>query len=470
MPWKVAGQGDTRDASRAIAFNPVLKIVLIAAVALGLLIPLTLFENLVGERAERQRLVEFEIGDLWGQPQTVAGPILLVPAQRELTDEQGRVTMLEEHLLLLPDSYKVEAVLEPERRNRGPFEAVVYRLALKLDAVFLLAGSPRESLEGAKPDWARARLLLGLGDQRSLTEAPYISWDGRGLVTEPGLPSLLADLTTGGLQSDLPLGADDFGRPLAFSASLLLNGSSRLSILPLGRTTSATVASSWPHPSFEGAVLPIESEVSDEGFSARWSASHFSRSYPQVWRIGGVEEIRLSELAASAFGVCLHQPVDTYRQSERTTKYGLLFILLTFAFLFLYEVISGRRLHSLQYGLVGCALALFYLLLLALAEQMPFALAYAIAAASIVGQLVFYTAGAFGSLKHALGLGLVVTVLYGCLYLLISLQDLALLVGAIALFAVLLAVMAATRRTDWYAVMPMMEIEANVEKEKADPN
>lgn len=469
MPWRAARQSDARDPSHSMAFNPILKVVLIAALALGLLIPLTLLETLVEERADRQRQVEAEIGDLWGQPQTLAGPILLVPTQRELTDQQGRVTMREEHLVLLPDVYRVEATLEPERRNRGPFEVVVYRLALKLNGKFLLAGSPDDSLEGAKPDWARARLLLGLGDQRSLTDAPDIFWDGRGLEVEPGLPSIVSRLTPGGLQSELPLGADDFGRPLTFAASLTLNGSSRFSILPLGRTTSATVASSWPHPSFEGAVLPIRSEVSDEGFTARWSASHFSRSYPQIWSIGGVEETRLPDLVASAFGVNLYQPVDTYRQSERTTKYGLLFILLTFAMLFLYEVISGRRLHSLQYALVGCALALFYLLLLALAEQMPFALAYAIAAAAIVGQLSFYTAGALGSFKHAVCLGLIVAALYGCLYLLISLQDLALLVGAIALFAVLMVVMAVTRRTDWYAVLPMTEIETKAEKGVADP-
>ncbi|MGP1254197.1 MAG: cell envelope integrity protein CreD [Kiloniellales bacterium] len=462
MPWKQLSQNGSP--ASELAFNPIVKIVLIAGLALGLLIPLVLVQDLVEEREDRLQEVVREIGDLWGRPQTLAGPLLLVPASRVQVDEQGRRTRLEEQLVLLPDVYHVEAALEPERRSRGPFEAVVYRLNLNLTGHFSLPGRSDLALKGVQPDWTRARLLLGLEDQRRLTEAPEIEWDGRVLTAEPGLPSGLTALTAGGLQAELPLEADDFGRPLAFASSLTLNGSSHLAILPLGRTTSATITSTWPHPSFFGAFLPVEREVSDEGFTAHWSTSHFGRSYPQIWRLGEAGRVRIEELRASAFGVELYQPAGTYQQSERTTKYGLLFILFTFTLLFLYELISRRRLHILQYGLVGCALALFYLLLLALAEQMAFALAYAIAAGAVVAQLVFYTAGALGSLKPASGLGLLVAALYTGLFLLIGLEDLALLVGGIALFVALTAVMAVTRRIDWYAVAQAMKTDSKAEE------
>lgn len=465
MPWKRLSQNGSPAAE--LAFNPIVKILLIAGLALALLIPLALVQDLVGEREDRLRQVVREIGDLWGRPQTLAGPLLLVPASRVQVDEQGRRTRLEEQLVLLPDVYHVEAALEPERRSRGPFEAVVYRLNLKLTGHFSLPGRPDLALKGVQPDWTRARLLLGLEDQRRLTEAPEIVWDERGLAAEPGLPSDLAALTAGGLQAELNLGPDDFGRPLTFATSLTLNGSSHLDVLPLGRTTSATIASTWPHPSFYGAFLPLEREVSDEGFTARWSTSHFGRSYPQIWRLGEAGGVRMEDLRASAFGVELYQPAGAYQQSERTTKYGLLFILFTFTLLFLYELISRRRLHIFQYGLVGCALALFYLLLLALAEQLTFALAYAIAAGAIVAQLVFYTAGALDSLKRAAGLGLLVAALYAGLYLLIGLEDLALLVGGLALFVALTAVMAVTRRIDWYAIAQGMKTDPNAEETRS---
>lgn len=433
--------------------NPILKVLLILALIVGLLLPLALIEGLVSERQGRQHEVVLEIGQLWGRAQTVAGPILVVPARRTLVDRQGNRTVEEDSLVLLPDDYDLRGQVLPETRQRGIFDAVVYRLQLDIAGSFVL---PPEA-EGLDPsltvDWSNARLVLGLSDQRSVTDAPDLTWDGREVAMTPGLPQAVNRLSNGGMQAALPgLDSGTLDTPRPFSLSIALNGSQSLAFLPLGRNTTAAIESGWPHPSFFGSFLPESRNITDEGFSAEWATSYFARSYPQIWRVGDDNINRFSEIAQSGFGVRFFQPVDAYHQTERSAKYGVLFLVFTFAVLFLYEMVAGLRIHIFHYGLVGCSLALFYMLLLALAEQMGFGLAYAAGAAAVVAQIAFYTRAVLGSLRRTALLSGLLAALYGGLYVLMRLEDFALLVGAVALFAGLTAIMAVTRRIDWYAV------------------
>ncbi len=437
----------------ALSRHPVGKLALLLLLGLGLLIPLDMVDDLVRERERRQAHVETEIAERWGHPQILAGPVLVVPTTRHVRSGSSEIEA-EDTLVILPDRYDLEAELIPQTRRRGPFEAVVYRVKLALAAEFPAPADVLEAFPDMQPDWQAAEFVLGLSDPRSLPAAPELVWGGRRLALEPGLPKPLAGLTDSGLRAPAPFAAGASRQPVDLSAQLTLNGTRGVSVVPLGRTTQVRLAFPWPHPSFAGAFLPGESEISAEGFSARWSVSYLGRSYPQAWRDGAATSPEMGALRQSAFGVELYQPVDAYRQTERTVKYGLLFILMTYAVIYLYELIGRRRLHPVQYGLVGCALALFYLLLLALAEQVPFALAYAVAATAVAVQVAAYCTAPLGR-AGALGLGLVLALLYAGLYVLVRLEDLALLAGSLALFAALTALMLATRKIDWSKPTPL---------------
>lgn len=433
--------------------GPILKVLLIVGLVVGLLVPLMLIQEVVDERQGRQQQVAVEIGELWGRAQTIAGPVLVVPASRSTIDAEGKEIIQNDTLVLLPDDYRLTGVAEPETRRRGLFEATVYRLNLEIAGSFVLPSDAARQDPALILAWDRARLALGLSDQRSVTNAPSLDWDGESLAMTPGLPAAVRGLNSGGMQAPLSgLGPDRLDQPIPFSLSLALNGSQSLSFLPLGRQTRATMQSPWPHPSFFGAFVPETHEITEAGFTANWAASYFGRSYPQSWLMRGARHQPFNELTASAFGVRFFQPVDAYHQIERTAKYGVLFVVFTFTALFLFEIITGQRIHIFQYGLVGCALALFYLLLLAFSEQIGFTSAYAVGATAVVSQIVFYTHAVLGSARRTGVLGGLLALLYAGLYLLMQTEDFALLIGAVALFVGLTAIMAVTRRIDWYAI------------------
>jgi inner membrane protein len=223
--------------------------------------------------------------------------------------------------------------------------------------------------------------------------------------------------------------------------------------VPTGKATEVSVTSSWPHPGFSGAFLPETRQTTAAGFTASWRVAYFARAYPQAWLNGAIDQDEhRRRVGASQFGLDLVQTVDQYQQAERATKYGLLFILLTFASFFLWELLQTLRLHPVQYLLVGCALIVFYLLLLSISEHVAFATAYLVAAGATVGLVGAYSAAILrAGLKGALVVGGWLASLYGLLFVLLQLEDVALLVGAIAVFAALALVMFLTRRVEWYA-------------------
>jgi inner membrane protein len=228
-----------------------------------------------------------------------------------------------------------------------------------------------------------------------------------------------------------------------------MGGSSRLVVVPAGDETVVSLSSPWPDPSFDGAWLPGQRQVGAGGFDATWRVLNLARNFPSHWTDRQVDERRLS---ASAFGVSFLSPVDTYRTNERAVKYQLLFLGLTFLCFTLIELLAALRVHPVQYLLVGLALCLFYLLLLSLSEQIGFSRAYPIAAAAVVVLVTAYVRSVLATPARALVIGGFLSALYGFLYVLLQIQDYALLVGSAGLFAVLGAVMWLTRRVDWYAL------------------
>jgi inner membrane protein len=280
-----------------------------------------------------------------------------------------------------------------------------------------------------------------VSDPRGVDDDPQVTVNGRAHRFATGSAEAFA---SPGLH--VALGEIDVlaGAALDFSVPLALTGSSRLAIAPAGESSKVTLRSAWPHPSFQGRFLPIERTVGAEGFEARWQVSHLARDFGRVLASDADPSRR------ETLDVSFVEPVNVYLQGERAVKYGVLFVVLTFAAFFLFEVLRRLPIHPLQYLLVGLALALFFLLLIALSEHAPFAIAYAVSSAASVALIGTYLAGALGSRARGLSFGAGITALYGVLYGVLLSEDNALLMGSLLLFAALGATMLATRRVDWY--------------------
>ena len=239
---------------------------------------------------------------------------------------------------------------------------------------------------------------------------------------------------------------------LPFDLDLEVNGSRDFRVLPAGAETTVRLTSTWPHPSFVG-VSPDLPTISASGFSAAWRVPYFGRGYPPRWLSGEIDREKLAaRVEASAFGVSLLQPVDVYQQAERAVKYASLFIVMTFVVFFLWEIVRGGLLHPIQYLFVGFAICVFYLLLLSISEHVGFGAAYATAAGATTLLIALYSAHVLGGMKEGILMGCGLTTLYAFLYLLLRLEEYALLAGSVGLFLMLALLMLATRRVNWYDV------------------
>ena len=414
----------------------------------GLLIPLSMMHTVVSERAGRRSEAASAISAEWGGPQTLAGPVLTIPYRLAWKDANGNVRERTQKLFVLPEALSVTGHIEHSTRKRGLFEVVVYTARLKVNGRFL-----RPDLSGIRPepshvDWDNASVDVGVTDPRGIARRLTMRWAGREAGFVPGV-------TPNGLFSTglrVPVGAlPESLNAIPFEFEIDLNGTPDLRILPAGDETQVTLASTWPHPSFTGAPLPRERSIGPSGFTASWNIPYFGRGYPTRWTSDEmIPNERRGEVYASAIGVTLMRPVDIYQQTERAVKYAALFIVLTFVIAFLWEVTGGVLVHPVQYLFVGFAMCVFYLLLLSLAEHIQFDGAYGAAAVATVTLLAWYWSWVLNGLKQGTVMGGVLVGLYGFLYLLLRLEDYALLAGSIGLFLMLAAVMFLTRRVQWY--------------------
>ena len=445
--------------------SKLVKVIGVGILVLLLLIPLAMVRGLVGERQQRQLSVEQELAAIWGAAQTVAGPVLSIPydslCEVQTTAANGQVVTsfqpCEKIGHFLPETLSVDGPVTPELRSRGIFDVVVYRTDLRLQGTFAppkFDELARDAAVGAGPigkvHWERASLSVGIPDLRGIRGRVDLDWQGQRVPFAPGVvdPSLWTAGLRAPLRLDTAAGKPAEGR-IPFSFSVSLAGSSGLNLLPFGRQTRLALRSPWQSPSFSGAFLPESRRVGKDGFNATWNVSYYGRSFPQNW-----SSVQTASLAAaingSAFGVDFVQPVDVYQQTERSVKYGALFLVLTFVTFFLFELFQPIRVHPVQYLMVGSALCLFYVLLLSIAEQLAFGVAYLVAAGATVSLLGAYVAAVLRSKRRAGVFAGVLALLYGYLYVLLQAEDYALLLGSIGLFLILALVMLITRRVDWY--------------------
>lgn len=418
------------------------KMAFIAALIGLLLIPVSMIESMIRERESNGASAEREVADKWGGPQQVTGPILTVPYRVFTQDAKGKSDTTIEYAHFLPEVLTVSGALKPEIRHRGIYDVALFNADLRLAGRFV---PPDFSLWRVAPEnvmWEAAFVTLAVPDVRALAGEVPLAWNGASSQCVPD--NFAGSPVPAGLHAAVSLSPNAAGKEgYAFETRLSLNGSGTMDFLPMGKETKVSLASPWQSPSFSGAFLPRANKVGAQGFSAEWATFHLSRSFPQSWR--GWENTE-KDWTPFAFGVDLKLPVDRYQKAMRCAKYAVLFIVLTFLIFFISETFDRRRIHPLQYVLVGCALCLFYLLLLAFTEQLPFAAAYAIATAGIVGLISAYAAAVLGGLKRAFGLGGMLAGLYAYLYTLLQMEDLSLLMGALGLFAILGVVMYLTRK------------------------
>jgi inner membrane protein len=418
-------------------------------------IPVFMVWLLVLDRQANHRAAVAAIGAQWGGAQTLTGPLLAVPVtvlSTEQTDSgrtvQRRVRRV---LVIAPDTLEISGRVHPERRRRGIHEAIVYQTELNASARFVLPALDGLVMPVAETDWARARIVMALSDLKGI-EAVVVSRDGEALdAVAPGFG--LADVAGDGAGFHVPVdlsdGFADAGGSMEVDVALSFKGSQSVSFTPVGRQTSAGLASEWPHPSFSGAFLPASRSVSDEGFEAQWSVPQLARSIPAATL--AVDRGVITRFAEGRFGVDLYQPVDFYRYVDRAVKYGVLFVGAAFLVIFAIEVMSGGRMHLAHYMMTGLMMILFYVLLLALAEIVGFATAYAIAAGATGAVVAGFTASLFPGRVWALSAAGGFALLYGVLYVVLSLEDAALLAGAVTGFVILTAMMFGTRKVDWSA-------------------
>jgi inner membrane protein len=430
-----------------------LKLLLVAALAVVMSIPALFVFLLLNDRTHRADQVADEISAVVGGPQTFLGPVLGVPYSVPATDPKQAPTR--DVFVIFPVQGDARVDARSEVRRRSLFKVPVYQADVAFTARFDLAGLAALAPEGAILDWSRAELLVAASDARGARSDVALTVAGQTLTAAPA--SVLSQISTtdrsdgqaGGLQFfGVPAAA--FAKPDAVfdaSAKMRFSGAKRLAVLAYGKTTTLTATSDWASPSFDGGFLPDPGKrsIGPQGFTASWSVPFIARGVPAQ----GPSET-LSRLGQTALGVSFVEPANPYQSVARSLKYALMFVSLVFLAYFLFETLVGKRVHPAQYLLIGLAQVIFYLLLLSIAEQLGFDAGFAIAAAATVGLISAYAGWVFESRRQGLIALIAFSLLYLLIYVLMRLEDFALLVGAVTSFAAIAAVMYFTRRIDWY--------------------
>jgi inner membrane protein len=414
------------------------RAIIIAFLTLMLLIPSIMIQNLISERQQTSIETIRKINDKWSSPQTLTGPILNIPYTTETTE--GNKVKVKRHVLrITPDKLKITTKLFPEERHYGIYKSILYKSDIHFSGNFSF---PKElDTKGMALDVGNAYIYLELTDLRGIGENKEFVLGGTKYTARASSKSQQED----GLQIDLTgLLNTAFDKPLAFDYQLKLKGSSDINFVPVGKSTTVEVAGAWQSPGFTGNFTP-EYKIDQNGFKASWNVLSFNRPIPEYW-----SDNEFSNPDQSSFGVDLVDTVDQYQQNMRSAKYAIMFILLTFVVFFFIEILTGKRIHPIQYLLVGIALIIFYTLLLSISEQINFGAAYLIASTATIGLITVYVQSIFKDKRQSLSLCAMLCGLYTFLYVILQLEDIALLIGSLGLFCILAIIMYFSRKIEWY--------------------
>lgn len=425
-----------------------LKFAIVLFLTLAILLPLAMIRGTISERQQFRRQAVEEVTRSYAGAQAFAGPVLVVPYREQVEEEERdpngvlrkQLRVVERQWTFFPQTLRLQGKVLPSIRKLGLHEVRVYELQATVEAAFdvrLPASDPAHPRELGTP-W----IDLGIGDVRGLVGAPKLRVSGTAVPVLQGQ----GGHGGGGVHALLAEGSGADGRiALPLRLDFALRGTESLAIAPLADDNRIVLDSPWPHPQFNGDFLPRAHRIDARGFHAEWDVSSLASNAQAQYRAGG-------DKAIDAIGLSLVEPVNLYSKVDRATKYGLLFVLLTFTGFFMLETIKQLPIHPVQYALVGLALALFFLLLLSLSEHIDFGWAYLVAAVACVGLIGHYLGHVLRSRLRGLGFAATLGLLYAALYGLLVSEDNALVLGSGLLFAILAAIMVATRKVDWYRV------------------
>lgn len=441
-------------------------------------IPLMMIEDTIKARSNfRNEAVRSIAADSVGQ-QTLLGPILVIPYSEQYEEEEivnavtkltvKRQRNLQKRLYVFPDEFTMQSTIDTDQRYRGIHKVLVYNGQNDINGSFHLPN--QTAFQREKSDstivLGNAFVSIGLSDTRGLKNVPSMRWDGQEIEFQQNSQ---LNYIKQGLHAPIGKISSEGNKTIAFTLSLHIDGIEQFSLVPIAKNNQVTIRSKWEHPQFYGRFLPSpkERKIDASGFQATWKISSLSSNAQQQF-LGsehGQQETRVStsapngtEVAAQSvasidsFGVAFIEPINIYSQSDRAIKYGLLFVALSFAAFFLFELLKQLPIHPIQYALVGLALVLFFLLLVSLSEHLQFVWAYMLASTACLSLISFYLSYALRSWKRGVGFGAALTLLYGVLFGLLQSENNALVMGSILLFSVLAAIMLITRKVDWYQI------------------
>lgn len=413
-----------------------IKAVIIFVMAFFLWIPTNLIREVINEREDRQKEAIEEVSSKWAGRQTVTGPILMIP----YNSTSNGVTSQKKHAWFMADQLDINSSVSPQKRHRGIYDVVVYQGDISITAKFNEIKFKELNVPAVNLLWPEAKLLLQISDlSRGINEEIYIKWKDSSFICQPWAET--SENVGDALYASIPLKEEDADTLNVFTVQFSLHGSQQLMFSPAARETKIQLTGNWPDPSFTGIKIPEAPNDSDSGINVKWK--YLNRNNPMVWND------QFINLQPSAMGANLIIPVDGYDKTERSVKYALLCIILTFAAFFLIETIYKRNLHLIQYGLAGLALVLFYTLLLSISEYTGFNLAYLIAGIATIGLVTWFVGSIMKSTKLAVFISFVLTVVYGYIFTIIQLQDYSLLMGSVGLFIALGIIMYFSRKLQW---------------------
>lgn len=441
-----------------------LKLIAVGFLILILMIPASMMRSLIRERQQTRDGAIKEVSSKWGGFQTIGGPIISVPYQALENNNAGKAEYVTKYAHFLPDNLKISGDLKPEKRYRGIYVVMLYNGKINISGSFKTLNFAPLNIPEKDLNIEQAFISVGITDMKGIKDNVNIKLNDSTLQMEPGIPT--SDIFVSGLSVPIKL---DVNGNYTFSFDLNVNGSSFLHFLPFGKETNVELKSAWGDPKFEGAFLPDERTITNNSFTAKWKILHLNRNYPQQG-VGEFIEKNNEDKSnnyyvdnddndqvvdggkASSFGVRLILPVDEYKKTMRSVNYNIMFIFITFLAFFFMEIINKRRIHPLQYLLIGFAICLFYILLLSISEYIKFDMSYLWSCVAILSLITFYTKSIFKSNKLTILMTSILAILYGFFYSILQLQDYALLMGSLGLLVILAVVMYLTRNINWYNI------------------
>ncbi len=456
--WRTQNPETTSHANKIL-----IKGLITGALILLMLIPTVFVDNLVKERQQRQQEVVKEVKQGWATEQTVYGPYLYIPYLVKEKNSDNKEVIVTKHFYALPQDLNVTGNIQPEIRPRSIYKVLLYKSDLKNEGNFNIKVPVDIDVNSIQLN--NAKICYGITDLKGIEEKMAINFNGKQYDLTPGLPTkdfetvtvnnnagedyVRTDNSTKqieliGLSANIELAIDMFQKAIPFTMNLKIKGSEQLHFIPLSGNSNYAISSSWANPKFDGNNLPNTRVVVDSGFQAKWNFNNANLPFGTT-----VKDFSFNKLSY-AFGVSMLQPTDQYSKTNRSIKYAILFIGLTFALFFIIELMQKKPVHPVQYVLIGIALVIFFTLLLSISEFLMFDAAYCIAATATILLISLYAKSHFKSNKTASVFGLFLTCLYAFIFVLIRLEDAALLVGSIGLFVILALVMFGSRKINWY--------------------